>query len=103
MEGQEDDMSIEVIAYEKYKLDWMVKHGKTIGDLICELSLSQQDDPNKSIASLFRNWEFDRGFNGEIWACFDEFLESEYQDEYYMRSLLTSAEWDEYASKRIPF
>lgn len=96
-------MSIEVIAYEKYKLDWMTKHGKTIDDLICELSLSQQDSPNKSIASLFRNWEFDRGFNGEIWVCFDEFLESEYQDEYYMRSLLNDAEWDEYASKRIPF
>ena len=95
-------MNIKAIAYEKYKLDWMQKHGKTISNLIQALS-SAQEESGEDLILAFDLWELDCGFGGEIWACYDEFIESEYQDEYYMRSLLNDAEWDVYAGERIPF
>lgn len=89
-------MEIKQIAYEKYKLDWMQTHGKTISDLIQALS-SAQEESGEDLLLAFDLWELDCGFDGEIWACYDEFLENEYQDEDYMKSLLTAEEWDAYS------
>lgn len=96
-------MNIKRIAYEKHRLRWMLNHGKTISDLVRELTIMQQENPDDNVETLFDDWEFGCGFGGEIWPCYDEFLETEYQDEYYMRSLLNDAEWDVYAGERIPF
>jgi hypothetical protein len=89
-------MNIKQIAYEKYKLDWLLKHGYTLADLISELDSMQEADPCESISRLFNDWESDFGFSSEIWACYQEFLDNEYQDEGYMRQLLNWEEYEKY-------
>lgn len=61
--------------YQKYQLQWMIDHGYSLQDLMRGLTEFQYDDPEDSdristpISELFNEWEFDRGFGSEIWAC----------------------------------
>lgn len=36
----------------------------------------------------YEDWVFEVRYNGELYACFEEFLEAEYQDEDYIGYLL---------------
>ena len=69
--------------YEKYQLQWMIEHGFSLSDLIEELTEYQYSDPEDSdaisrpIEDTYRYWEVDRGFGGNIWACEDEWKETE--------------------------
>jgi len=92
---EESKMNIKQIAYEKYQLDWMLRHGYTLTQLIGELSVCMEE-ANDDLETVFDVWEFDYGFGSEIWVCFDEFIVNEYQDKHYMKQLLTKAEYDEY-------
>ena len=92
---EENKMNIKQIAYEKYKLDWMLHHGYTLTQLIGELSACIEE-ANDDLETVFDVWENDYGFGSEIWVCFGEFITSEYQDKHYMKQLLTKAEYDEY-------
>lgn len=74
-------------AYEAYKLDWMIQHGYTLSDFIKEIG-GYMEESEEDIVCSFDNWEFDCGFNGEIWACYEEFCENEYQDKEYVKQLL---------------
>ena len=85
-------MDIKKIAYEKYKLDWMLHHGYTLDNLISELS-DCMEEANEDLPVVFDVWESDYGFRSEIWVCFDEFIYKEYQDTNYMYQLLN---WEEY-------
>ena len=87
-------MDVKRIAYEKYKLDWLMKHGYTLTDLMSELeSIRDDTDP---INLLFVFWEEEYGFGSEIWVCFDEFIDNEYQDKGYMKQLLNWEEYEKY-------
>lgn len=90
-------MDIKKIAYEKYRLDWMIAHGHSITMLLRELENMRQEDPERNLLSLFDDWEYGFGFGGEVWACYDEFLETEYQNESYMKALLTDIEYELYS------
>ena len=95
-------MNIKQIAYEKYKLDWMKRHGYTLADLIRELqSCVEEADEDETIDlnEIFQDWEFDFGFHSEIWVCYEEFLESEYQDKEYMREILDDVDFSEYCEE----
>ena len=76
----ESDYSL-LNKYEAFKLQWMIDHGYNLRNLIQELELGMQEnefqDPLKII---FDNWEFECGFSGAIWPCFDEWLECEGAD-----------------------
>ena len=74
-------------AYEAYKLDWMIQHGHTLADLIKEVG-EYMEEMAEDIVCSFDMWEFECGFNGEIWACYEEFCENEYQDKEYIKQLL---------------
>ena len=89
-------MNIKQIAYEKYKLDWLLKHGYTLTDLINELDKMQEENPDDSVSQLFIDWEYGFGFGSEIWACYEEFLDNEYLDMGYMRQLLNWEEYEKY-------
>lgn len=71
----------ELAAYEAYKLQWMLEHGKTLHELIQCLQAvldekSEQDIPN--LSALFEDWEFGVGFiDGSIWPCCGEFQRNE--------------------------
>lgn len=75
--------------YQKYQLQWMIDHGYGLNDLMQELRALQYDDPEDSdristpTTELFCEWESDRGFGSEIWACEEEwknYEESNWQD-----------------------
>lgn len=92
--------TIQETAYEKYRLSWMLSHGFTLSDLLREL-YTYQGDVFAPLPELFSEWEADEGFSsGSIWACFDEFLNAEYQDESFMKTLLTDAEFALYLFDR---
>lgn len=63
------------MKYEDYKMNWMKSHGYTLSDMIVSISEFVAD------GGSVEDWEFDCGFNGEIWACFDEWLENEATEE----------------------
>lgn len=95
-------MDIRKVAYEKFRLQWMLDHGYTLSDLIRQIQLcldEQDEDESINLDVLFEEWEHSFGFNGSIWPCFDEFLESEYLSFDYMRSLLSGAEFEEYTKE----
>lgn len=90
---------IQKIAYEKYRLQWMLTHGYSLTDLINQIqeyNHDYADNTSDNLIAAFNDWEYDIGFNGELWACFDEFYCSEYQDEDYVKALLSAAEWELY-------
>lgn len=99
-------MNIREIAYAKYQLDWMMEHGYSIVDLITALRQHQTEDPEDfdqlsyPIDCLFEEWEEDSGFNGELWVCFDEFCDAEYEAAEYMSGLLTEEEFVAYLADR---
>ena len=95
-----DHLSFAKYAYEKYKLDWMISHSYTLYDLAIVLEYMRDEMPHEKISSILREWEDHEGFDGEIWACFDEFFETEYQDADYMRSILTLGEYSTYLKYR---
>lgn len=89
-------MDITKIAYEKYKMDWMISHGHTLEELICELNLMQEEEDASTVSTLYKDWEYGFGFGSEIWACYDEFMDYEFTDKKYMKSLLTEDELEMY-------
>lgn len=91
-------MDIKKNAYEKYKLRWMIDHGYTLADLMVAMQpiYENYEIINIDLYSLFIDWESDAGFNGSIWACYEEFLQNEFLDDDYMRSLLLPEEWMDY-------
>lgn len=72
--------------FEKYQLQWMMDHGHTLEELMCELQDMQYDDPEDSdriatpVTELFQEWVSDRGFGSEIWPCEREFNEAEHKE-----------------------
>lgn len=91
--------TIRETAYEKYRLSWMLSHGFTLSDLMRALH-SYQEDVFSPLPELFCEWEIDAGFSGSLWVCFREFLDAEYQNEEYMKTLLTEPEFIRYLSER---
>lgn len=75
------------IAYELYKIDWERDHISTEWKLatyrLYELEFLEYD-----FRETFDEWLFEQGYDGEIYACFDEFIVYEYQDYEYMKYLL---------------
>jgi len=94
--------AIQDIAYERYKLDWMMRSGYSLSDVVRSLaklisSMESDDDAREvDLLSVFEDWEAEIGFGGEIYACPDEFLDAEYLDKKYMRSLLTKEDYQTY-------
>jgi len=63
--------------YERDKLEWMISHGKTLGDLIRELqSMLYDRGETVDLMEVAEEWECEVGFGGEIYPCFDEWRDS---------------------------
>lgn len=90
-------MDIERISYRKYQWNWLMSHNYLFSDLV--------DIANEWLAERLSNSEYEDslsefiyeyGFHGELWACFDEFLSTEFQDKEFMKRLLSEDEYAEY-------
>lgn len=72
-------------AYQKYQLRWMIDHDYSLKDLVNimqELYEEEDhyDERNTSPLNLFRDFEQFHGFDGTIYACFDEWYENDYKE-----------------------
>lgn len=75
----------EELAYEQFKLQWMIDHGYTLSDLMeCMEIMIHEDrlDGNQTkLPELFARWEFGVGFGDfEIWPCFEEYQMEKQED-----------------------
>ena len=90
-------MDIKKIAYELYKLNWINVHIPIARQLATyrEYIVEQEEDYDDNYT--YEDFLFDNGFQGELYADFEEFLENEYMDKEYMRYLLdNSIFWKRY-------
>lgn len=85
-------MDITKIAYEKYRLDWMLRHNHTLTELMEFMEVAQLDAPTAFASTLFSYWESNCGFDGELWVCYEEFLTDEFLDQHYIIPILTDSE-----------
>ncbi len=87
----------EKACYEAYKLNWMLSRGYTLQNYL--MAIADEDDaaryegeyPEGNTWEIFEalNDSFEEtGFDGSLWACFDEFMDTEFQDREYMENLL---------------
>ena len=76
-----------VSLYEEYKTEWMLEHGITMSEFVRVLDnyrTEQEQDGAEfnSIEDVLDSFETDsNGFDGEMWACYDEWEENEFFEE----------------------
>ena len=86
--------NISEIAYELYKLEWVNRHvlPKTQLSVYREYLLELNTAvPYNEEMDPFEVWLWDNnGYNGMLYACYEEFYDEEYQDIDYMKQLLVN-------------
>ena len=78
------------VAYELYKKDWQntnISFEEQRKAYIDYVEYSQECKEYGFRPDSFDDWFFENGYEGTIYACYDEFLECEYLDEKYMKYL----------------
>lgn len=74
--------------YELFKLQWMIDHGYTLRSLMDWLDRYLAEEMSEFLdgndidldlnpSSIFSRWESESGFNGNIYPCFEEWLEND--------------------------
>lgn len=66
--------------YQNYQLQWMQDHAYSLENLIMSLEEYRQNTFGLTLPELFDEWEQNQGFDGEIWACENEFNDCEAQE-----------------------
>lgn len=67
--------------YERYRLNWMIEHGHTLPQLIRQLNRLQEEcEEGTSVEELWKMWEEEYGFDGELWVCYEEWAQAEGKD-----------------------
>lgn len=98
----EQEDNIEIIAYQKYKKDWLQQRNYK-EDIFDEIKTGYElECKEHGKTQSFEQYFEEYGIYGEIYCCFDEFLDNEYQDEEYMKELLTAAEYEKYLNNKLP-
>ena len=85
------------VVYQRYQLQWMLDHGKSLDSLKQELKSNEDMLRDVGEASNVQTaWEIfeETGFHGEMYSCYNEFLVNELQDIDYMKSLLNKEEFE---------
>ena len=99
-----DDKCNEIkwIAFEKYRLFWMIKNEHFLSELIGIMDDYWEADPfgeQERPSRYFDHFE-QTGFDGEIYPAFDEFIDTEYKDVALMKELLSEKQLLEYLKHR---
>lgn len=78
--------------YRLYQLDWMMYHNQSVDSVIRECqNIADEyisEDYGEDISLDLREEFNERGFDGSMYVCFDEFLGAEYLNEKYMSELM---------------
>lgn len=82
-------------AYERYKIQWMLDKGITLPVFIDVLDKKIRDKCNgMGLKEAFEQLQDDIGFiGGDTWEGFECFKVSEFENEEYMRHLLTNEQY----------
>lgn len=89
-------------CYEAYKLQWMLAHGNTLKEMLDAINniaaesvtvdamnaATDEVSTKALINDAQDSFLTDAGFNGSLWVCLDEFLQTEFQDTGYMKGLI---------------
>lgn len=77
------------LCYELYKIDWMqrISADRQI-NAVCRYYDILITEELSIIEYPFTTYLNEYGYDGEIYACFDEFLDCEFKDVEYIKSLL---------------
>ena len=89
--------NLKELAYELYKMHWTREHISKERQLAEYRSyyLTKLEDYDDNYT--LEDYLFDNGYNGELYVCFDEFIDAEYEDADYMSYLLgNSVFWKAY-------
>lgn len=85
--------SISYVAYELYKQNWIDKH-TTKGERLKSIRIwgeSEIKNDNEDLVYSYKEWQEEYAYPGGIlYACYDEFIDEEYQDREFMKKLLKS-------------
>lgn len=80
---------IQELAYQRYKLSWCISHGVTISDIAKVCRDYWHNVEEYCIDESLEDYIEATGFaGGQIWACKEEFMMNEYQNDPYMKELL---------------
>ena len=100
--AETSEHTFEKKCYEAYKLQWMLAHGNTlkemldaINDIAAEsvtvdaMNAATDEVSTKALINDAQDtFLIEAGFNGSLWVCLDEFLQTEFQDTGYMKGLI---------------
>lgn len=111
-------------CYKAYQLQWMMSHGADLSEFLemitgatcetmatdCDYSVISSEEELKNLMEKSRKDFDDIGFNGSLFVCKNEFLQTEYLDPYYMMDLLSQMPsgacckkmWSEFTGLKLP-
>ena len=96
-------MDISKVAYELYKQNWLDTH-TTAEQRLDRINAYYEECIEAMSEGLvvdsYDQYLHDTGYGGMIYVCYKEFLETEYLDEQYMASLLSSSLFEIYKLER---
>lgn len=80
-------MNISKLCYELYKVDWKRSH------ITHDIEMDNIKDYYEGLVDsddeyTYEDYVFEFGYDGMLYACYDEFLNAEYLDKEYIRYLL---------------
>lgn len=88
-------------CYTQYQLYWMRQHQKSLLDFLTSiLEILPDYDAIKGAGELLTQWEYNRGFDGELYASEKEFLDVEFLDPDFMKELLSETDYVLYKKYR---
>lgn len=83
---------ISKLCYELYKIDWKHSHMITTEREMDSIKDYYEGLVFDDIDYTYNDYLEEFGYNGELYVCYDEFLDTEYLDEDYICSLLNNEE-----------
>lgn len=88
-------MNIRELCYELYKVDWMshmsIKSQMNVVKEYYKNNMYTKYD-KYSIEDTLEYYILENGYDGELYVCYDEFLDYEYLNEDYIKGLLNDTE-----------
>ena len=79
---------ISKLCYELYKVDWKHSHMITAEREMDSIKNYYEDLVDDDTEYTYNDYLEEFGYDGELYVCYEEFLEVEYLDEDYICSLL---------------
>ena len=83
-------MNISKLCYELYKIDWKYSHITKYTEMynIKNYYECLITDDIDSKEYTYNDYLEEVGYDGELYVCYDEFLDNEYLEEDYIKELL---------------